>query len=44
MGNLNFDYKLFWRHAVAQLVEALDYKKPEGHKFHSIWCHCNVLL
>jgi hypothetical protein len=27
-----------FQHAVAQLVEALCYK-PEGHGFHSQWCH-----
>jgi len=29
-------------HVVGQLVEALLYK-PEGHGFHSRWCHSNFL-
>jgi hypothetical protein len=31
-------------HAVAQLVEALRYYKPEGRGFDSRWCHWNFLL
>ena len=32
-----------WRHAVAQLFEALLYK-PEGRGFDSQWCHWNFSL
>ena len=31
---------VLWRHAVAQVVEALRYK-PEGCGFDSRWCHWN---
>ena len=34
---------VLWRHALAQLVEALRYK-PEGRGFDSRWCHWNFSL
>jgi hypothetical protein len=34
---------LWWRHAVAQLVEALRHK-PEGRGIDSRWCHANFSL
>jgi hypothetical protein len=33
-----------WGHAVAHLVEALLYNKPEGRVFDSRWCHWNFSL
>jgi len=35
--------RINWRHAVAQLVEALRYK-PKGRRFSSRWCHWNLSL
>ena len=42
-NNNNYYYIIIWRHAVAQLVEALRYK-PEGCGFDSRWCHWNFSL
>ena len=38
-----FTVNIAWRHAVAQLVEALRYKS-EGRGFDSRWCHWNFSL
>ena len=39
----NLPWHFFWRHAVAQLIEALCYKR-ENRRFDSLWCHWNFLL
>ena len=41
--NVVCSYFILWRHAVAQLVEALRYK-PEGRGFDSRWCNWNFSL
>jgi len=38
MNFLHYKQEL-WGQAVAQLVEALRYNKPEGRVFDSRWCH-----